>query len=177
MTTRVHIETDRLILKTVSPEDVDAVALNWQLDVAPISLSEAKNRVRWMQANHEKNQPGKIIHLCLAIIIKDSGELIGWSGLDHCDPAKPYPVLFYLLKSWFWGQGLATEAARAVLGYAFGELELERVDSGAAFENLASKRVMEKIGMRFIGLDEEGGYAFSLTKEEYRHVLDKTYRN
>jgi len=41
------------------------------------------------------------------------------------------------------------------------------VDSAAAFENIASKRVMEKIGMRYVGLDEEGGHAFTLTREEY----------
>jgi len=44
---------------------------------------------------------------------------------------------------------------------------LARVDSAAAFENVASKRVMEKIGMRYVGLDEEGGHAFAIRREEY----------
>ena len=146
------------------------VALNWHLDEAPISTQEAEARVRWMLANHQKNQPGNILHLCLAILHKDSGECIGWCGLDQRDLAKPHPVLFYLLKASFWGQGLATEAARAVLGIAFGELALNQVDSAAAFDNLASKRVMEKLGMRYLGLDTEGGHAFTLTKDAFRQL-------
>jgi len=123
--------------------------------------------VSWMLDNHRQNAPGRVVHLCLAIIHKDAQGIIGWCGLDHRDQTKAAPVLFYLLKASYWGKGLATEAAKAVLGYAFGELALARVDSAAAFENTASKRVMEKIGMRYVGLDEEGGYFFTLTREEY----------
>jgi RimJ/RimL family protein N-acetyltransferase len=54
-----------------------------------------------------------------------------------------------------------------VIDYAFRQLDLPRVDSEAAHENIASKRVMEKIGMRYLGEDDEGGYCFTLTKEEY----------
>ena len=167
MITRVFIETARLILKTVTMDDIDDVALSWKLDDAPISREEAENQVIWMLDNHKQNTPGRLIHLCLAIIHKDAQEFIGWCGLDHRDQTKANPVLFYLLKASYWGKGLATEAAQAVLGYAFSELGLARVDSGAAFENVASKRVMEKSGMRYLGLDEEGGHSFTLTQEEY----------
>ena len=163
----MRIETARLILTTVTMDDVEEVARTWKLDEGPISRQEAEDRVRWMLDNHRQNGPGKVVHLCLAIVDKDTGEMIGWCGLDHRDRCKPAPVLFYLLKERYWGKGLATEAAAAVLGYAFGELGLARVDSAAAFENIASKRVMEKIGMRYVGLDNEGGHAFTLTREEY----------
>jgi len=162
----VFIETARLILRTVTMDDVEGVALSWRLDEGPISREEAEERVRWMVDNHRQNAPGRVVHLCLAIIDKDAGEIIGWCGLDHRDQAKAAPVLFYLLKASYWGKGLATEAAEAVLGYAFGELGLARVDGAAAFENVASKRVMEKIGMRYVGLDEEGGYSFTVSREE-----------
>ena len=167
MPTSVYIETARLILRTVTMVDVDEVALSWKLDDAPISRTEAESKVVWMLANHERNAPGKLAHLCLAIIHKDAGQFIGWCGLDHLDQTKAKPVLFYLLKENYWGKGLATEAAQAILGYAFGELNLDRIDSGADFENTASKHVMEKIGMRYLGLDEEGGHAFTLSREEY----------
>lgn len=120
-----------------------------------------------MLGNHERNAPGDLVHLCLAIIDKDTRQLIGWCGLDHLDRTRSNPVLFYLLKADYWGKGLATEAARAVLGYGFGELDLDRIDGAAALENIASKRVMEKIGMRYSGIDEEGGYSFTLAREEY----------
>jgi len=148
-------------------DDVEDVALSWKLDEGPISRQEAEERVRWMLDNHRQNAPGKVVHLCLAIVHKDAQGIIGWCGLDHRDRAKATPVLFYLLKASYRGKGLATEAAEAVLGYAFGDLGLARVDSAAAVENVASKRVMEKIGMRYVGLDEEGGHAFTLTTEEF----------
>ena len=167
MLTGIYIETNRLILRTVTMDDVEEVASSWRLDEGPISTKEAKDKITWMLGNHIQNGPGRIVHLCLAIMEKDTHEIIGWCGLDHLDRTMEHPVLFYLLKASYWGKGLATEAARAVLGYAFRELKLDRVDSGAAFENMASKRVMEKIGMRYLGVDEEGGHSFTLTKEEY----------
>lgn len=99
--------------------------------------------------------------------MKETGEWIGWCGLDHTNPADVDPALFYLLKQAFWHEGLATEAVEALLAYAFSRLALPSIHGGAAPENLASKRVMEKIGMRFLGGDGEGGYAFALTREEY----------
>lgn len=163
----VFIETARLILRTVTMDDVDNVALTWKLDDGPISRQEAESQVLWMLGNHSRNVPGRLVHLCLAMIEKEAREFIGWCGLDHRDRTRVNPVLFYLLKPSHWGKGLATEAAAAVLGYAFGELGLARVDAAAAFENIASKRVMEKIGMRYISLDHEGGHSFTLTKEDY----------
>ncbi len=147
--------------------DVDSVALSWKLYEGPISREEAENQVSRMTANHRQNAPGKITHLCLAIIHKIDQEWIGWCGLDALDPARSDPVLFYLLKEKYWGRGLATEAARAVLDYAFRVLNLPRIDSSAAGDNLASVRVMEKLGMNYLGLDAEGGHAFTLAREEY----------
>lgn len=165
----VKFETARLILRTVTLGDVDDVARIWKLDEGPISRAEAEQQVQWMLANHAQNMPGKLRHLCLAIILKDTGEFIGWCGLDHLDRTKPDPALFYLLKANYWGKGLATEAARALLHYAFGPMDLTSVHGGAAPENIASKRVMEKIGMKYLGTDDEGGYAFRISREEYWH--------
>jgi ribosomal-protein-alanine N-acetyltransferase len=167
MTIPMEIETTRLILRTVTMKDVEQVASSWRLDEEPLSLTKAEEQVTWMLENHRRNAPGKVVHLCLAIVTKDTHEFIGWCGLDHRDRTRASPVLFYLLKAKYWGMGLATEAAEAVLRYAFDELGLAQVNGGAAFENLASKRVMEKLSMRYLGLDEEGGHSFTLTREEY----------
>ena len=167
MTTSMLIETDRLVLRTVTIDDIEEVALSWKLDDGPIPHEEARKQVKWMLDNHEKNAQGTFVHLCLAIIHKDNGQFIGWCGLDHRDKANIDPVLFYLLKEPYWGKGLATEAAQAVLRNGFCELGLSKIDGGASSENIASKRVMEKIGMRYMGRDEEGGFSFTLTGEEY----------
>jgi len=167
----VRIETDRLVLRTVTMDDVEDVALAWKLDEGAIPFEEAKKIVEWMLENHERNTPEKLIHLCLAVIRKENGEFIGWCGLDHRESSQPNAVLFYLLKKEHWGKGLATEAAKAVLEYAFHGLGLAQVDGGAAAENAAenaaSKRVMEKAGMRYVGRAEDGGHSFMLTKQEY----------
>ncbi len=167
MASKVRIETPRLILRTVTPLDAKAVASCWELDEPSVPLEVAEQKIAWMQSNHACNRPGKIIHLCLAVILKETGEFIGWCGLDHRNPADVDPALFYLLKAKYWGKGLATEATRALLGYAFDQLELGSLHAGAALENLASKRIMEKLGMKYLGLDEEGGYAFTITREQY----------
>jgi len=148
-------------------DDLDDVALSWRVDGPPLSREEAETQVNWMLENHRHNAPRRVRHLCLAVIHQRDQRFVGWCGLDHLDPAKANPVLFYLLQPGYWGQGLATEAAAALLSYAFGELGLAQVDGGAASENSASKRVMEKIGMRYLGLDQEGGHSFTLTREEY----------
>jgi [ribosomal protein S5]-alanine N-acetyltransferase len=173
MIAQVSIETARLILRTVTMDDVDDVALAWELDDGPISRAEAERQVAWMLDNPRQNAPGSVLHLCLAIVHKETREFIGWCGLDHRDRVQAAPVLFYLLKAHYWGKGLATEAARALLGYAFGELGLARVDGGAAFENAASRRVMDKIGMTYLGLDGEGGHSFTLSREVFRRAVGK----
>ena len=147
MTGGVFIETDRLVLRTVTIDDIEDVALTWDLDEGPISHEEAKKQVKWMLDNHKKNAQGSFVHLCLAIIHKDNGQFIGWCGLDHRDREKANPVLFYLLKEQYRKRGLATEAAKAVLRHGFCELGLSKIDGSASSENIASKRVMEKIGM------------------------------
>ncbi len=166
----ILLTTPRLVLRTVTPEDVPLVAASMNLDEPPISLVEAQEEIIWMMHNHEQNGSGKIVHLCLAIFLKESEEIIGWCGLDHRKPEYPHPVLFYLLKKAYWGQGLATEAVRALFDHAFCEYHLERIDSATDFDNLASKRVMEKLGMTCLGLDSEGGHLFTLSREEYQRL-------
>ena len=170
MTSDVLLETTNLILRTVTMADIDGVASSWKLDEEPIHLLEAEQIIKWMISNHAQNAPGKIIHLCLAIKFKGDCEYIGWCGLDHTNTKDVDPALFYLLKSNYWGKGLATEAARALLDYAFVQLKVSSIHGGAATENFASKRVMEKIGMKYLGLGEEDDYAFAINRDEYLFI-------
>jgi RimJ/RimL family protein N-acetyltransferase len=150
--------------------DVEEVAASWKLDEGAISLKEAEDKITWMLDNHRQNMPGRLVHLCLAIYEKDTQELIGWCGLDQRAQSRKYPVLFYLLKASRWGRGLATEAARALLDFAFDSLGLFRIDGDAAADNLASQRVMEKIGMVYSGIDQEGGHAYTIVHLEVSHA-------
>ena len=60
--------------------------------------------------------------------------------------------MHYSLLPDYWGQGYATEAVRGLIGYAFEELGLHRLEAGVATGNLASIRVLEKAGMTREGL-------------------------
>jgi len=77
------------------------------------------------------------------------GTLIGMCGVD---PSRDDPELGYWLGVAHWGLGFATEAARAVIDYAFGDLEYETLQSGARVSNPASRRVLEKCGFQWTGV-------------------------
>ncbi len=79
------------------------------------------------------------------------GTVIGDCGLVPIAHEGPEIELGYRLARRFWGRGYATEAARAVLAHAFDRLALERVVAVTLPGNLASQRVLEKIGMRRVG--------------------------
>ena len=95
----------------------------------------------------------------LAAINQDGGEtvfaivldgaLIGMCGLD---PRPDGAELGYWLGVPFWGRGYATEAARALIDYAFAELGHEVLQSGARVSNPASRRVLEKCGFQWTGV-------------------------
>jgi ribosomal-protein-alanine N-acetyltransferase len=81
-----------------------------------------------------------------AVELIDGGVLIGWCGLNHLEKTDEIEVL-YLIGEEYWGRGLATEAALASVEYAFDVVGLDRLIGIVHPENIASRRVLEKIGM------------------------------
>lgn len=80
--------------------------------------------------------------------VEYEGQVIGTVNLhDVCRDKKCCEIGFSIGSRW-WKQGIMTEAAGAVIRYAFDKLDFERITGWCAAENLASARVMEKIGMR-----------------------------
>jgi RimJ/RimL family protein N-acetyltransferase len=77
------------------------------------------------------------------------GRPIGCCGLKVVDGEPRMAELGYWLGQPFWGRGHATAAARQVLEYGFGRLDLERVTANCLLTNRASWRVLEKLGFRF----------------------------
>jgi RimJ/RimL family protein N-acetyltransferase len=85
-----------------------------------------------------------------AVARREDDRFIGFTGLDVVDFAAtftPATEIGWRLAHAAWGHGYATEAARAVLAYAFGTLRLDGVVSFTATTNARSQRVMERIGM------------------------------
>jgi RimJ/RimL family protein N-acetyltransferase len=86
-----------------------------------------------------------------AAIKKESSGFIGWFGLHWRTEGSPGDVeLGYRLRRAAWGRGYATEGARALVRRAFQELAVQRVFATTYEDNLASRRVMEKLGLRLI---------------------------
>lgn len=145
-----HIETERLLLRPIRETDLDdlvAEVNDW--DVArmlsrvphPYGRPDAKEYLTLARRNADI---GRSIYL----VMERDGRLIGNIGIG----AMPTICEFgYWLGRAHWGQGLATEAGRAVLGYGFDVLGIRLVRSGIFADNLASLRVQMKLGFRRVG--------------------------
>jgi ribosomal-protein-alanine N-acetyltransferase len=83
-----------------------------------------------------------------AVIYKKNQKLIGHCGLKFLENTSEIQVGYLLLKS-YWGKGLGTEAATATLKYGFETAKIEKIVAIAKPENIASRRVMEKVGMKY----------------------------
>jgi RimJ/RimL family protein N-acetyltransferase len=87
-----------------------------------------------------------------ALVHRKDNRVAGGVGTRITNVEQREGDLGYVLRKNLWGQGIATEAARAVLDFAFDALGLHRVWATADPENVASVRVLEKLGMRREGL-------------------------
>ena len=86
-------------------------------------------------------------NFALAVVLRRDGTLIGGCGIYLTDSANQEGYIGYVFNRNFWGRGYATETARALVEFGFHELNLHRIISWCDAENLASARVMGKIGM------------------------------
>lgn len=144
------IETDRLILREMTMDDVDNLleifgdpeAMRYYPSTK--SRREAEGWVRWVTGSYAANGFGLWVALA-----KDSGRFAGQCGLmlQEVDGVVE-PEIGYLFLRRLWGRGLATEAAGACRDHAFGPLGMKRVISLPDPANLASRRVAEKVGMK-----------------------------
>jgi RimJ/RimL family protein N-acetyltransferase len=143
------LETSRLILREFSDEDVDALALvlsdpeTMRFYPAPFNRNGVKE---WIARNRRRYTENG--HGLWAMILKPSGELVGDCGLtvQSVDGTDEVEIGYHVRRD-MWGQGLATEAARACRDFGFARLNVERLISLIRPENLPSRRVAEKNGM------------------------------
>ncbi len=87
-----------------------------------------------------------------AIVLKETQQLIGATGFDAWDDAHARAEFGYSLSRRYWGQGLATEAAKAVVEFGFRDMGLHRIEAKCMVENVASERVLQKVGLAFEGI-------------------------
>lgn len=144
-----EIETERLRLRRFRPDDLAALT-PILCDPAVTQYIGAGLPVRSGEVPHHLQQLTEKYWTEYgfgrwALVYRETGELTGYCGLRV---NEGQPELHYLLGRAWWCAGLATEAARACLDYAFTKLRLTEVIALVRPENTASVRVLKKIGMQ-----------------------------
>lgn len=100
------------------------------------------------------------------IVHRTTSKLIGTCGLINWEPNHARAEIGYVLARPYWGMGYMTEAVQAVISFGFHAMLLNRIQATCMLENIASARVMEKVGMQYEGILHE--YAF--IREQYRDL-------
>ncbi len=163
------IETSRLVLRPWELTDAPAIyryranpeIYRYMRTEPPASQDTVEESIRrWLGLRTEDRTPIWVITL------KESTRVVGLVAFVELDRVHSSGRLSYEVAREQWGNGIATEAARAVLSYGFGTIGLNRIDAYCWAGNAASRRVLEKTGMRYEGTLRQFRYA----KGAYRDV-------
>lgn len=108
--------------------------------------AQSREMIRFIQGQYVANGIGR-----WAVLLRDTGEFMGWAGLKlvagSMNGRHDFYDLGYRFRPHFWGQGYGYEAAQAWLNYGFDVLKLPRICAYADAENVASRRILEKTGL------------------------------
>jgi len=148
----VVTETERLKLRHLCSDDVNAMhaylgdAETMKYYPAPYSHEFVRQAIEKNLERYEKYGYG-----LFGVVLKESGDLIGDCGLVWQDlPDGTELEVGYHFHRAYWGHGYATEAARACIDYAFGNAGVDHVISLIRPENVPSRRVAERNGLRIV---------------------------
>jgi RimJ/RimL family protein N-acetyltransferase len=146
----VELTTPRLWLRPFGPADFDAAhavyadpeVMRWVGHGAHRSTAETRAALRGYADALAARGYGFV-----AVVERASGDLIGDAGLHPLGGRGPDIEVGYTLARSAWGRGYGTEAARALVEYAFAALDAPRVVAQVEPDNLPSRHVLEKLGM------------------------------
>jgi RimJ/RimL family protein N-acetyltransferase len=146
------LTTRRLVLRDFRESDWEAVR-EYQSDPCYLRFNPWTERTEaevraFVQRFLDQQSEEPRTRFQLALVLKEEDRLIGNCGIRVHDPALREAEIGYEIAPRHWGKGYATEAASEILRFGFEELELHRITAWCVAENLASARVLEKIGMR-----------------------------
>jgi [ribosomal protein S5]-alanine N-acetyltransferase len=149
---QIILQTPRLILRRFTEADtILLLQLNSNPEVLkylhepPLATEEqALHILNTIILPQYKNNLGR-----WAMHLKTTNEFIGWCGLKYLAGADEIDLGYRLMQN-FWNNGYAYEAAKHTLAYGFNQLHLKTIICRAHIENIASLKILEKIGMQFI---------------------------
>ena len=154
-----HIETERLILRELRQTDIQGMfeldsspEVHKYLGNKPVKTKEESQKILDSITNQYKERGiGRF-----AVIEKSSGNFIGWSGLklntgdkEAIGEKRDFYDIGYRFISRYWSKGYASETSFAMLHFGFTKLNLETIVGAAETENIASNKVLKKIGLQF----------------------------
>lgn len=146
---RIHIETERLIMRNLVPDDYKA-AFKWCGDpkvnkymIYPL-YKNAEDVKTWI----ESLNPDDPDNYDVGFVLKDTGELIGSGGIVYRMDRDVW-VIGYNIRADQWGHGFVPEAIQGLIDYVGKTREIKAIEGEFAVENYKSQRVMEKLGMTY----------------------------
>ncbi len=149
------LETDRLLLREMKLSDAEAL---FEMDRNPkvhqylwnkplTNSSEVHAYIELVRTQYIQNNIGRFV-----VVLKETNELIGWAGLKYNTEMVNNKIHFYdigyRLNEKFWGKGYASEASFAWLDYGFNIMKIKVMQAAAHTENIASNRILQKIGLK-----------------------------
>ena len=185
---QIFLETERLLMRRFTEDDVaELVELDGDPDVMRFITGgratprrEIENDVLPAFLGYYERFAG---YGFWAALEKSTGQFLGWFHLRPPEAAQPGEVeLGYRLRRSAWGKGYATEGSRALIHKGFTEFGVECVMASTMVVNVASRRVMEKAGLRFVRTfrhpwpyhiegDDEGDVEYALLRSEWEQWI------
>ena len=174
------LHTERLLLRSIQPEDLEKIhSLHSQRETdeyntlgIPKSMRETETVfMDWIKDSNNRSL------WVFAIELMNENQFVGLIGLRCGKPKYRMGEVWYKLFKDHWSKGYATEALERIIEFGFVDLSLHRIEAGAAVENVASIRVMEKVGMVQEGTKRKSlplkngwsdGVIYSLLEEDKR---------
>lgn len=149
-----RLQTKRLILRRFSEYDIESIYKNYGKD------PEVRKYIMWVPCDTlQKTEQFVKSHIehydrdpdFYGWGIEWQGEIVGSIGAFNVDEEIQSCELGYSLGSKFWGKGIVTESAEAVMNYLFHEVGINRIYASHHEKNIGSGKVLQKIGMRYEG--------------------------
>jgi RimJ/RimL family protein N-acetyltransferase len=190
---QVFLETERLVLRRFTTADADnLVELDSDPEVmrfinggGPTPRDEIVSEVLPAFLDYYERYAG---YGFWAALERATGQFVGWFHFRPAEGALPDEVeLGYRLCRSAWGKGYATEGSRALIDKGFTEFGVQRVVASTMVVNVASRRVMEKAGLRFVRKfhqpwpdyiegEEEGDVEYALLRSEWNQASEVAAR-